>query len=150
MYVDQLRDFIETNGLKHNVKILGLINYCDVLFLMRNSLAVLNPSNFEGWSSSVEEAKSMGKSVILSRIGVHVEQNPPNGRYFEPDDAIGLSQILADAWTTPAVVSHDEAEQNARDVLQKRTVEFGKAYLNIVNDVMRGAELRTDPSRVDV
>jgi|CXWL01.1.fsa_nt_gi glycosyltransferase involved in cell wall biosynthesis len=147
-YINSIYEFIEANDLQDNVKILGHIDYNDVLFMMKNSLAVLNPSRFEGWSSSVEEAKSMGKSVILSRIGVHVEQNPPNGRYFDPDDAVALSHILAEAWSAPADASHDEAEQMARDALQKRTVEFGKAYLGLLNGVMQRAALRPDSGSV--
>jgi glycosyltransferase involved in cell wall biosynthesis len=149
-YIDSIYEFIEANGLQDHVKILGHIDYNDVLFMMKNSVAVLNPSRFEGWSSSVEEAKSMGKPVILSRIGVHVEQNPLNGRYFDPDDAIGLSQILADAWTAPADASHDEAERIARDALHERTVEFGNAYLGLVSSVVRKAEFCADPCRVEV
>jgi glycosyltransferase involved in cell wall biosynthesis len=144
-YIDSISEFIETNGLRDHVKILGHIDYGDVLSLMKNSVAVLNPSRFEGWSSSVEEAKSMGKPVILSDIGVHVEQNPPNGRYFDSDDAVGLSEILAEAWTIPADTSHDEAERVARDALRERTIEFGKAYLGLLNSAARTAELRTDP-----
>lgn len=146
-YIDSIYEFIEANGLQGNVKILGLIDYNDVLFMMKNSLAVLNPSRFEGWSSSVEEAKSMGKPVVLSRIGVHVEQNPENARYFDPDDAIGLSRILADIWAAPATASFDEAVQKAQDALQKRTIEFGKTYLGLLNEVVRGAGPYADPNR---
>ena len=147
-YIDGLYGFIEANGLQEHVKILGHIDYSDVLFMMRNSVAVLNPSRFEGWSSSVEEAKSMGKPVILSRIGVHVEQNPPNARYFDPNDAIGLSQILAEAWAAPADPAHEEAERMARNELRERTIEFGKAYFDLLSSVARKAELSADPCRV--
>jgi glycosyltransferase involved in cell wall biosynthesis len=74
-YVDGLLKFIEDKDLGRNNRILGLINYVDVLFLMRSCVAVLNPSRFEGWSSTVEEAKSMGKRLILSSIPVHREQD---------------------------------------------------------------------------
>jgi glycosyltransferase involved in cell wall biosynthesis len=140
-YIDSLYAFIEENDLQENVKILGQIDYFDVLFMMKNSVAVLNPSRFEGWSSSVEEAKSMGKPVILSRIGVHVEQNPRNARYFEAHDAVGLSQLLAEAWTARPDASHDEAERTARAALRERTVEFGRAYFNLLQRVMRTDEL---------
>jgi len=130
--------------LQDHIKILGHIDYGDVLFMMKNSIAVINPSRFEGWSSSVEEAKSMGKPVVLSRIAVHVEQNPANARYFDPDDAIELSRILGDLWGAPPEASHDDAAQIARDALRERTVEFGKAYLEIVHGVARGGELRSD------
>lgn len=136
-YIEDVYEFIRANGLQDHIKILGHIDYSDVLFMMKNSIAVINPSRFEGWSSSVEEAKSMGKAVVLSRIAVHVEQNPANARYFDPDDALELSRILADLWAAPVQVSDDEAARIARDALRERTVEFGKAYLEIVRGVAR-------------
>ena len=95
-------------------------------------MAVLNPSRFEGWSSTVEEAKSIGKPVILFRIGVHIEQNPPNGRYFDPDDAEGLASIMADLWAAGGDGSHIGAKRRAREALRGRTVAYGRAYLNLV------------------
>jgi glycosyltransferase involved in cell wall biosynthesis len=143
-YIDGIYEFIAANGLQDHVKILGHIDYGDVLAMMKSSVAVLNPSRFEGWSSSVEEAKSMGKPVILSRIGVHLEQNPANARYFDPDDAIGLSRLLAAAWTAPPDESHDEAARTARDALRERTLEFGKNYLRLLNGVVHSVDVRGD------
>jgi glycosyltransferase involved in cell wall biosynthesis len=140
-YIDDIYDFINDNRLQAQVKILGHIDYDDVLVMMRNSLAVINPSRFEGWSSSVEEAKSMGKPIILSNIGVHIEQNPLNGRYIDPDDALGLSKILEEIWFVPADISQEKAEEKARQLLHKRTVEFGNNYLKIIKEV----EQRTKP-----
>jgi len=132
-YIDSVRQFIAINGLSLNVKILGQIDYNDVLFLMRNTLAVLNPSRFEGWSSSVEEAKSMGKPVILSNIDVHIEQNPESGRYFDPEDADGLSQILEVAWLKATDdKSNDGVELVAMEELQKRTLTFGQTYFDLL------------------
>lgn len=145
-YVDGLYAFIDAHGLSDHVKILGLIDYGDVLSLMKNSVAVLNPSRFEGWSSSVEEAKSMGKLVLLSRIGVHVEQNPANARYFEPDDAAELAELLARAWAAPVDSSQDEAERNAREALRARTVAFGTAYLDLLRSLPTVA-MRAHPCR---
>jgi glycosyltransferase involved in cell wall biosynthesis len=149
-YSDEVRGFIEANGLQSHVKVLGHIDYGDVLFLMRSSLAVLNPSRFEGWSSSVEEAKSMGKPVILSRIDVHVEQDPPNACYFDPDDAAALKRILATAWNAPADPSRGDAERLARDALGARTLQFGRSYLALVNDVVRGIEPACGAPRVRI
>ena len=145
-YIDSLRSFIESNDLHEQVKFLGLIDYSDVLILMRNSVAVINPSRFEGWSSSVEEAKSMGRPVILSRIGVHVEQNPLNGHYFEPDDAAGLSRILALVWSAPVNVSQAATERSARNALNDRTLAFGSAYFRLLHGVARGDAPRREPA----
>lgn len=143
-YIDGLYEFLEVNGLRDHVKILGHIDYDDVLALMRNSIAVLNPSRFEGWSSSVEEAKSMGKPVILSHIGAHREQSPANASYFDPDDALALSEALADAWTAPVDASQAEAERIAREALRSRTIEFGKAYFDLLIGVVRSTALSTE------
>lgn len=147
-YIDGLYEFIEANGLQNHAKILGQIDYGDVLALMKSSIAVLNPSRFEGWSSSVEEAKSMGKPVILSRIAVHLEQNPANARYFEPDDAIALSEALEDAWAASTDAPQGAAEQLAREALRARTVEFGKAYLDLLRGVLRRTASSAKPCHI--
>jgi len=133
-YVDDLRSFITSKGLDNHVHLLGLIDYSDVLFLMRNSVGVINPSRFEGWSSSVEEAKSIGKTVILSRIGTHVEQAPPDGHYFDPDDTAGLAEILARVWSAPDNLSRSELEKAASEALHERTLAFGRGYLRLLQD----------------
>jgi glycosyltransferase involved in cell wall biosynthesis len=134
-YIDQLREFIKANDLQHNIRIIGLIDYGDVLFLMRNAVAVINPSRFEGWSSSVEEAKSMGKTVVLSNIGTHLEQDPVNGYYFEPDDYFELAEILARVWNTPDNLSLVEQEKTAMEALRERTISFGKDYFRILKSI---------------
>lgn len=141
-YIDSIHSFIDSNDLQNQVKILGLIDYSDLLFLMRNSVAVINPSRFEGWSSSVEEAKSMGKPIILSRIDVHLEQNPVNGHYFDPDDIVALSDILASRWSIVDDVSQVQAEQVARQALHERTLAFGSSYLQLLKGVASGETLQ--------
>ena len=61
---------------------------------MRQSLAVIQTSLFEGWSTSVEEAIALGKQIILSDIPVHREQNPKQGVYFDPNAPVQLASIL--------------------------------------------------------
>ena len=75
-HIHNINDFIKRNNLSSNIKILGVVDYEDVFKLMKFSIAVINPSLFEGWSSTVEECKSVGKNMILSDISVHKEQYP--------------------------------------------------------------------------
>ena len=89
-----LFELVNKYKLHKNYIYLGLIPFIDVLSLIYHSLAVLNPSYFEGWSSTVEQAKAYNKRIILSKIKVHKEQNPKYAHYFEPDDYIKLSRIL--------------------------------------------------------
>ena len=97
-YFKIVEDYIEKNNLKYNYIYLGVVPYIEVMSLLFHSIAVINPSKFEGWSSSVEQAKSMGKKIILSNIGVHIEQNPKRGIYFNVNDFYKLSSILVKVW----------------------------------------------------
>jgi glycosyltransferase involved in cell wall biosynthesis len=131
-YVDNLLSFIKDNNLETNIKTLGLIDYDDVLCLMEESLAVVNPSLFEGWSSIVEESKSIGKRVVLSNIPVHVEQNPKNSFYFDPKNTLELSNVLEKIWSLK-----DEEFYSCDSTLNQRTLEFGQKYSNIVCDLVQ-------------
>jgi glycosyltransferase involved in cell wall biosynthesis len=138
-YVDKLQKIVSEQQLEGNIRLLGSIDYTDVLALSRHAIAVLNPSLFEGWSSSVEEAKSIGKPVILSNLGVHIEQNPPGSRYFAPDDVTGLAAILRDAWETWPDEIDAATEASAHADLEARTKLFGEKYLNIIEELTQGA-----------
>jgi hypothetical protein len=73
---------------------LGLISRSDQLLLMRNSQAVIQPSLFEGWSTVIEDAKSLQVPVIASNLKVHIEQLGKDGCYFDPHDPEALGEIL--------------------------------------------------------
>ena len=142
-YVDSIKAYIAEHNLHDNVRILGLIDYDDVLLLMRHAVAVLNPSRFEGWSSSVEEAKSAGKPVLLSNIDVHVEQNPAHGAYFDPDDAEGLAQLMAKAWDAGDGTPDVAEVAAAQGELRARTINYGKSYLDLLDDVIHRRPIST-------
>lgn len=93
-YVKNLLNLIEKYELQTQVLFLGLIPRIDQIQLMRSSLAVIQPSLFEGWSTVVEDARTLGKVIILSNLPVHVEQNPPYALYFSPDSAEELAQNI--------------------------------------------------------
>ena len=136
-YVDSLKSFIAAGNLENNFRILGLIPYDDVLILMRNCVAVINPSRFEGWSSTVEEAKSIGKRLVLSSIPVHREQNPANAQYFDPDDGTGLCSILEDLWNMRLECDGGAMERAAASLVA-RTRAYGETYIDLVTQVQLG------------
>jgi glycosyltransferase involved in cell wall biosynthesis len=92
----RLMDEAKASGVSSHFIHLGLIPYEDVFALNAAADALINPSKFEGWSTTVEEAKALGTQLILSQIGIHQEQ-APNAHFFAPDDAQGLATILASA-----------------------------------------------------
>ena len=68
-YFNKVSEYIKFNKLKNNYKYLGIVPYRDMMSLIYHSIALINPSKFEGWSSSVEQAKSMGKKVVVWGTG---------------------------------------------------------------------------------
>lgn len=85
---------IKDNNLENNFIILGIVSEQELMSLMKFSIAVINPSKSEGWSSTVEQAKSLGKFVLLSNLTVHKEQNPRRSYFFRVDDDFRLSKKI--------------------------------------------------------
>jgi len=121
-HVKELQEYIRIYHLENNIRLLGLIEYSDVFTLMRYSIAVINPSLFEGWSSTVEEAKSIGKGMVLSNINVHREQNPPASEYFDPDNAGELAGILKKYW--------NEKEGEPDFSLEEQALSLSNTFIN--------------------
>lgn len=92
-YKHHILNLIKKYNLEQNILFLGLISYEQVIMLMKHSIAVINPSLFEGWSSIVEECKSLEKPMVLSDIDVHLEQYP-QAYFFQKNSAISLAEVL--------------------------------------------------------
>ena len=134
---DALVKHVDKHGLGDRFFHLGLVSFPELISLMHHSVAMINPSRFEGWSSTVEEAKSLGKRVLVSDLAVHREQDAPRARYFGVDDAKGLAHQMTAAWETHDVGTDAAAEDAAAAALPERTKAFALAYATIVDDAMR-------------
>lgn len=132
-FFKELQEYISECKVGDALRVLGLIPFKDVQILMQSSAAVINPSLYEGWSSSVEEAKSLGKRVLLSRIPVHLEQAPDRGIFFEPHDPEQLSELLSQAAGEYSKETEISNMREAVTLAKQRTVSFGKNYLSMVD-----------------
>lgn len=133
-YFKSLMTRVEELGVADHFRHIGLVPSTDLAGLFYGALAIINPSYFEGWSTSVEEAKSLGKRVVLSDIPVHREQNPLHGRYFPPDDAKALAEILWAVWNEEVPDEMDEIGKASR-VADERRGRFARQYQEIVLSV---------------
>jgi len=106
---------VEELGVAGKFRILGQIPYRDTLGLNARANYLLNPSRFEGWSTTVEEAKALGTPLLLSDLRVHREQAGAGARYFDPEDPADCAAVLAQAATgprrSPAARPSNEADQ---------------------------------------
>ncbi len=134
-YIDNISLFLKEHDLENNIKLLGLIDYSDVLYFMRYSIAVINPSLFEGWSSTVEECKSIGKNMILSDIPIHREQNPLESIFFHPYNIGEVTNILKSIWINDTIeIPNSKLEKQASLTLKERTDTFAMTYQKIIED----------------
>lgn len=124
-------------GLSERFRFLGLLPYAEVTTIMSNAVALINPSLFEGWSTTVEEAKSLGKHLLLSDIAVHREQAPERCTYFAPDDAEGLAAAMQEALRKHDIQTEQAEMKRAAELLPKRMQAYAHAYEAIVLQVIK-------------
>ena len=93
-YLRELHQIIDQNNLKNSISFLGLIPRGDQLLLMKYATAIIQPSLFEGWSTVIEDAKSLQVPVIASNLKVNMEQLAEKGTYFESHNENELATIL--------------------------------------------------------
>jgi glycosyltransferase involved in cell wall biosynthesis len=130
-HFDDFRRRAAELGCGDALLVLGIIPREDVFGLMRFSRAVINPSRFEGWSSTVEECKSVGKRMLLSSITVHREQMS-QASFFDPDKPEQLAELLQESLSSPEIGPGCCREQVAAN--HHRFAEYGARYLQIVRD----------------
>jgi glycosyltransferase involved in cell wall biosynthesis len=134
---------VAAQGLEANFRYLGMIPADHVYALMRTSTALINPSRFEGWSTTVEEAKSFGVPMILSDIGVHREQAGDAAHYFGTDDPEALASHLLQA----AQNSESPVVRNLLPDLDARVAAFAADFARTVRRAMPSGGVA--PPRVD-
>lgn len=135
-HIESLRSEIAQRGLAQRFVLLGIVPYSHVARLMLNSVAVINPSLFEGWSTTVEEAKALGVPLILSDIEVHREQcEHGEATFFEPLVPSELADRMRSVLSAHQSSSVKADPRAALDRHRLRTVEFALAYERIVAEL---------------
>ncbi len=134
-YADFILQAIHKNDLASQTYLLGLIPKQDQMQLMRRSIAVIQPSLFEGWSTVIEDARCLGKKIILSDLEVHLEQNPPNSFFFERNSPRQLADLIDKYWHDMSDFPDLDQETLARYRNIQEVQEFGYQFLAIAKNV---------------
>lgn len=134
-YAPKLLADIKAAGLHKHFITPGLLPYEDLAPLMRASSALINPSLFEGWSTTVEEARSAGVPMILSDIPVHREQAGENAVYFDPSSPEALANVLISF--SPLGANEREVQiELAKDSSKMRVKCFAQEFFEIAQKTM--------------
>jgi hypothetical protein len=126
-----LKEWLDEHDLQTQVHILGFLTRSAQIQLMRRAVAVIQPSLFEGWSSLVEDARTLGKRIYLSDIAVHREQDPPDAVFFSTDNAAKLAELIARDWAELTAGPDAVRESQARSMQDVRALDFARAFLKI-------------------
>ena len=93
-HFSNLENYIKKEKLEKNIVHLGIVSLNNVFSLIKNSLATINPSFFEGWGNTLEHAINLNKLAIVSNINVHRERKCENKILFDPKDFKKLEKIM--------------------------------------------------------
>ena len=93
-YILKIENFLNENGLDKKVMLTGFISREDQLVLMKNSMAVVQPSLFEGWSTVIEDCKALNQFVIASDLAVNKEQIKSNVLFFDKNSSDDLADKM--------------------------------------------------------
>jgi glycosyltransferase involved in cell wall biosynthesis len=138
-HFDRLQQHIQQNKLSDNIRVLGLVPAGDQIQLIRAAAAIVQPSLFEGWSTVVEEARALGKTIFLSDLSVHREQNVPDSHFFHPTDSAALAGLIAAAWPSLAPGPQVAREATARADHTGRVQGYAKTFMKTVQTTLAAA-----------
>lgn len=122
-YIEELKDYLIKEKLD-DILLLGLIDRKEQLCLLKNSYAVVQPSLFEGWNTTVEDCKALDKFVFLSDLPVHREQMNKNVCFFDPYNEDDLVQKLLTI--DPVEVSYNYSQN---------LIDFESSFVEVINMV---------------
>jgi len=127
-YASSMLQLLSRLGLGDIVRPLGVLPRIRQMQLMRDADLIVHPSLFEGWSTVVEDVKTIGQRIVLSDIAVHREQEAPYAMYFDPLSAEALADTVALALTGQFERGN---EDSARASALQRARAFGERFLSI-------------------
>lgn len=132
-YFDAISRLPEQLGIANQVHILGNMPRGDQIQLIRRSLAVVQPSLFEGWSTVVEDARALGKIQILSDLEVHREQTPDFAVYFDRTDPNALATTIQRL--LPLLPGPNLLRERSAEIASRRLVEqYGRTFCSIARE----------------
>lgn len=131
-YVKELKHFIFENGLNEKLHLLGHIPKRAQIEIMKVSIAVIQPTLFEGGpgGGSVYDAVSLGVPVILSDIPVNKEVNAKNLHFFKSGDSDSLTEKMIEIINTR---TNRPSQADLLHMGRNNLSNLGNTLLNAIN-----------------
>jgi glycosyltransferase involved in cell wall biosynthesis len=132
-----LLSLIAELNLGRNLRLLGVLPRALQFELYRRACAIIQPSLFEGWSTVIEDARAIGRPLIVSDIPLHREQVDGDAIFFSAQDHISLAAAVSGADGRLAPGPDIEHEKTAREALEASITDSALAFLDILGSERR-------------
>ncbi len=137
-YVDELKKYVKKLKIENNLVFLGLIPKRDQLEILKNAVAVVQPTLFEGGpgGGSVYDAVSLGVRVIATDIPINLELPVKEGylELFKKQNPLELSQKLVKFWGEKYVRPNNEKLTAMKKQYLKR---LSDSLYDVIEKVMK-------------
>jgi glycosyltransferase involved in cell wall biosynthesis len=102
-YFPGLQKGLARDGIADRVHILGMVSKSDQIALLKGSIAMIQPTLFEGGpgGGAVFDAVSLGVRCLVSDIAVNRELSELGVDFFPPGDATAVAHLLTAAARQP-------------------------------------------------
>ena len=125
--VSKVLQAISSGGLRNTVIPLAQVPYADLIGLLRHAALIVQPSSFEGWSTTVQDGKALGRPVACSAISLHREQAPNAVGFFGPTAPKELADLLERVWPSLKAGPDAALETQALAAEQAFANDYGSA-----------------------
>lgn len=130
-YMNRISTEIDSLGLNEYIHLLGYIPKKDQINLMRKSIAVIQPTRFEGSPGGLEiyDAVAIGQQSIVSDIEVNRELNEDSVLYFKSDSEKDLAEQMENSINRNWIVLNDDELMERGKLRQER-------YFNLLHEMI--------------
>lgn len=137
MHFDRLMVLAKELGITTRLRILGLIPKSDQIALLKSSIALVQPTLFEGGpgGGAVYDAVSLGVQSLVSDIPVNTEIVDDSVSFFRAGDADSLFRKMKTACGEGSKNRHVSKEVLVRRGVERR-IECGKVLMNALNSAL--------------
>jgi glycosyltransferase involved in cell wall biosynthesis len=135
-YISELKLFIKKLDFGDRLHLLGVIPKLDQISLVKNSLALIQPTLFEGGpgGGSVYDGISLGKLCVISNIPVNRELKEDNVIFFDPYNSEQLKNIMISISKSPIHNTSHEVLFQQCNLRRKNAYEV---ISNSINQVLK-------------
>ncbi|MFA7345622.1 MAG: glycosyltransferase family 1 protein [Terrimicrobiaceae bacterium] len=127
---------ISKGNLRENCILLGKVSREVIDSLLRSAAALIQPSRFEGWNTSVQDAGALGCPIFLSDLSVHREQCPHALGFFPEDEPALLAELIAKNWENLPARDGGELEAKALEKEKIFATDYGRLLLQYCQEIV--------------